>query len=337
VPAQYLVTVYIRRRVDRKPRPTAIEAVVPGEHLTEEFDAVMPAFGNTVTITEVGDTVVEAAPAACRATFVVVAGPSPGQVYSLGSEHVIGREITTSIVIDDGAVSRQHARIVDVNGCYLIEDLGSRNGTFVNGTRVSRAPIDNGDRVQLGPRVVLRFGLLEEAEEQMLRQLFESSTRDPLTGAYNKKYLFERLHAEVAHAVRHHSSLELIVFDLDKFKQINDRYGHLTGDKVLRSIAECVHALIRSEDVFARFGGEEFVVITRGSNATRLAERIRDAVERRSIATDRGPLQVTLSCGVARIDELQPTSPSTLLDLADRRLLFAKREGRNRVCAADPS
>jgi len=324
---------------DRKHPATVVEIVTPidDRNTTEQIDVVMPEFGDTVTVTEIGgDVLGVASQDEHRATLVLVAGPTPGQVYSLAADTVIGRDPLADIQIDDSAVSRRHARIVARDGAYAVEDLGSANGTFLGGTRISRQELESGDRIQLGPRVVLRFALLDEAEEIMHRQLFESSTRDALTGAYNKKYITERLVAEVAHALRHHSSLEVVVFDLDKFKQVNDQHGHLVGDAVLRAVADRVHAVIRSEDVFGRFGGEEFVVISRGSDAARLAERIRAAVEHHAIPTDRGALHVTVSLGVARLAEIgAPASAPTLLDKADRRLLDAKRAGRNRVCSLD--
>jgi diguanylate cyclase (GGDEF)-like protein len=326
--------------MDRKPRSaTLVELAVPTEHIsgeTDQMDAVMPGFGNTVTVTELGSVMQLDDEAAHRATLVVVAGPTPGQLYTLKDQTVLGRDLLADIVIEDSAVSRRHATILLHEGMYYVSDLNSANGTFVNGTRVNRTPLQNGDRIQIGPRIVLRFALLDEAEEIMHRQLFESSTRDALTGAFNKKYITERLVAEVAHSLRHQSSLELVVFDLDKFKQVNDVYGHLVGDQVLRAVSDRVHAVIRSEDVFGRFGGEEFVVISRASDASRLAERIRAAVEQHAIETERGILHVTLSLGVARLDELgNQASATALLDKADLRLLTAKRSGRNQVCATD--
>ena len=293
-------------------------------------------FGNTVTITERGPVFDDETPPERRASLVMVAGPALGEVYPLAGDVVIGRDPAATLVIDDAAVSRQHVRVVERDGIHFIEDLGSANGTFIDGVRITSSRIENGDRIQLGPRVVLRFAQLDKTEEQMLRQLLESSTRDALTGAYNKRHFAERLHAEVAHAIRHRSELELIVFDLDHFKQVNDQYGHLAGDAVLRAVADHVHALIRSEDVFARFGGEEFVLILRGSNAARLAERIRSAIEAAEILTDRGPVRVTVSLGVARLDELaSPPTAEMLVERADQRLLEAKRAGRNRICARD--
>jgi two-component system, cell cycle response regulator len=323
---------------DRKHRPTLVENTTPVDFgsTTEQFDVVFPELGNTVTVTEVGADIAPVIPANHSATLVLVAGPTPGQVYSLRSSLVIGRDPVADIVIDDSAVSRQHARVVLENGVYLVEDLGSANGTYVEGTRVRRYELENGDRIQLGTRVVLRFALLDEAEERMHRQLFESATRDPLTNTFNKKYITERLAAEVAYAMRHASSLEVCVFDLDHFKQVNDLYGHLIGDTVLRQVADCVHSVIRGEDVFGRFGGEEFIVVSRSSNVARLAERIRGAIEKLQIPTERGMLHVSVSLGVARLDEVRaPRTAERLIAMADERLYDAKRLGRNQVRSQD--
>jgi two-component system, cell cycle response regulator len=325
---------------DRTGRPT-LQVMPSNRPKTEQVPLVEPpleAPEHTVTVTEVGADVLDALADGtdAAATLVLVAGPDPGQVFTVTHEMVIGRDASADIRIDDPAVSRQHARIFVRNGYHVIEDMGSSNGTLVSGTRVIRHWLAEGDRIQLGPRVVLRFARLDPAEERLQRQLFESATRDPLTLAYNKKHITERLVAEVAHARRHQSSLELVMFDLDKFKHINDHYGHLVGDTVLRTVADRVHALIRSEDVFGRFGGEEFALMSRSSDAARLAERIRQAIEQLTIPTDQGPLNLTVSLGVARLDEVHPSAGATgLLDLADQRLLRAKRTGRNRVCSGD--
>ena len=274
-----------------------------------------------------------------HATVIVVAGPNPGQVFAIDQpEVVIGRDIAAHVRIDDPSVSRRHAKIRALGGeKFAVEDLGSRNGVFVGASRVTTHELASGDRVQLGPRVLLRFALLDEAEATLQRELFESSVRDPLTKAYNKRYLGERLAAEIAHARRHSSALALLIFDLDDFKKINDQHGHLVGDGVLRAVADHVRALIRTEDVFARFGGEEFVLLVRGpADAVRLAERIRAAVSARPIVADGVSLPVTVSIGVALLEECGPEADgSALLAIADERLLRAKREGRDRVCAGD--
>jgi len=321
---------------DRTSRATLVEFTAP---IARETEPVEMDFGGTVTTTEQpeidlgGDTEISPRPA----SLVVVSGPTMGQVHLLEGESILGRAPLVDIVIEDPAVSRRHLRLLKRNWDYIVEDLGSINGTYVNGIRITQPyELSSGERIQLGPRVILRFAYLDPAEEAMHRQLFDSSTRDPLTGSFNKKYLTERLTAEVAHAVRHKSSLEIVVLDLDHFKHINDNYGHLVGDSVLRAVAERVHSLIRSEDVFGRFGGEEFVVLCRGSDAVRLAERIRVAISQVEVPTDRGSVQVTTSLGVASLQELGASgSARALIDKADLRLLEAKRRGRNQVRATD--
>lgn len=274
-----------------------------------------------------------------RATLTLMSGTEAGQVFTLADEAVIGRELEAQVRLDDGSVSRRHARIYRSDARFFVEDLGSTNGTFVGGHKVERSELSSGDRIQVGPKLTLRFAMIDEAEELLQRQLFESSTRDPLTRAFNRKYLLERLTAEVAHARRHKTSLAVLLFDVDEFKQMNDTHGHLTGDAVLRAIADQVSAHTRLEDVFARFGGEEFVVLIRATgsqDAPRLAERLRMAVERMEVPTSRGNVRVTVSVGVASLHELpKEASVADLLQRADERLYRAKDLGRNRICAAD--
>lgn len=328
----------LRLVAERTGRPT-LQAMptTPSRRLTTEEMDVVGLGDRTVTVTEVGSSFVGALDdAPSRATLVLVAGPEPGQVFSVGDDIIVGRDSTADIRIDDPAVSRMHVRLYVQDGNYIVEDLGSVNGTLIGGTRTSRQQLVDGDRIQLGTRVILKFALLHEAEERLQRQLFESATRDPLTQAYNKKYITERLAAEVAHARRHSSALELVIFDLDRFKQINDVHGHLVGDAVLRAVADRVHSLIRTEDVFGRFGGEEFVLVSRAADAVKLAERIRVSIETLSIPANNGGIRVTVSIGVARLDEIGlDTTGIRLIEVADHRLLRAKRSGRNQVCAQD--
>jgi two-component system, cell cycle response regulator len=274
-----------------------------------------------------------------RASLTLLTGPDAGQVFPLVNESVVGRDFDSQVRIEDAAISRAHARILRLpSGKYVLEDLDSMNGTFVGPERVTRRELVSGDRIQFGPKITVRFGITDEAEEMLQRQLFESSTRDHLTRVYNRRYFMTRLAAEVAHARRHASALALLLLDIDRFKEANDQYGHLVGDAILRSIGDRVVSLIRVEDVFARFGGEEFVVLIRATgplDGARLAERLRSSIETMKVRAEGVEVGITVSIGVGSLGELELHSGGhELLKLADRRLFSAKEAGRNRVCAS---
>jgi diguanylate cyclase (GGDEF)-like protein len=273
-----------------------------------------------------------------RAMLTVVTGPSAGRTYSVrDGETVIGRGKEAHVRVDDAGASRVHARIVALaDSRYAVEDMGSTNGTFVDGQPAEHIELKSGDRIQIGPSVTVSFAILDAQAERMTQQLYESSVRDTLTRAHNRRYLIERLASEIAYARRHVTPLALIIFDIDLFKRVNDTYGHLAGDDALREIAALVARMIRAEDVFARFGGEEFVVLVRGIrhvNVGRFAERLRIAVERLEIASDTAVLRLTISAGYASLEELAEAERTAegLMRLADTRLYAAKTAGRNRV------
>ena len=275
------------------------------------------------------------------ALLTVVVGPHTGRAYSIVEPvTVVGRGKTANVRIDDPGASRNHARIVvSEDGKYLLEDLASTNGTFVDGVRVECTELKSGDRIRLGATVTLSFAILDAQAERLQHQLYESSVRDPLTRAHNRRYLVERLAGEIAYAKRHGSEFALMLLDLDHFKHINDTHGHLAGDDVLRGVASLVARLIRAEDVLARFGGEEFVVAARGieiGQVLRFAERLRSAIERQDMKADTVMVRVTASIGCATLRELPESARDAdgLLRLADERLYTAKTLGRNRVCGS---
>jgi two-component system cell cycle response regulator len=273
-----------------------------------------------------------------RALLRVLAGLHAGQIFTLErDETVIGRGRDADVRVDDRGISRRHARIVRTEGWrYILEDLGSTNGVFVAGRRVERVDLADGDRVQVGPALVLRFGIIAADEEALARELYEGSTRDALTRLYNRKYADERLAAEVAYAHRHGTPFSLVLCDLDHFKRVNDSFGHQAGDVVLRVVAAQSQKAVRTEDILARYGGEEFVVLVRGighESVCILANRVRTAVERLSIPWESQTIKVTVSVGVASLSEYgSKATVEALVALADERLYQAKAGGRNRVC-----
>lgn len=160
--------------------------------------------------------------------------------------------------------------------------------------------------------------------------------KDPLTGIKNRAALEENLASEVALARRHGWELALIVFDLDKFKQINDTHGHQRGDCAIKAAAQAALGCGRDSDSLYRYGGEEFVMLLRNTDARgacMLAERIRATIEGLGIECDGARINFTVSAGVASL--LGGDSPDTLFDRADQALLQAKDQGRNRVNCAN--
>lgn len=277
-----------------------------------------------------------------HANLTLMNGPDAGCVYPVEEpEIIIGRDEDVAVHLEDASVSRRHARVFRNGTGIFVEDLGSTNGTFLAGQRIERAELVSGDRLQIGPSYTFRYAVTDEAEERLQRQLYESSTRDALTEAFNRKYLRERLGSEIAHARRHKSALAILLFDIDEFKRTNDVHGHLAGDAVLRAIADKVRTLIRLDDVFARYGGEEFVILIRAhgpQDASRLAERVRTEVAGISIRVPGEMLSVTVSVGVASLAELpEDAAGQELIAKADERLYRAKGGGRNRVISSDSS
>lgn len=274
-----------------------------------------------------------------RGVLTQVDGTDVGRVASLEGDLVtLGRAPECTHRFDIPSLSRVHARLLRQGGEWALEDAGSRNGCLLNDQKVTRATLRDGDRIGLGTSVTLRFRLVDVEEERGLKALYESSVRDGLTGAFNRKHLEERLSAELSYAKRHGTPLAIVMCDLDHFKRVNDTHGHLAGDHVLRTTAGLLRQTLRNEDMLARYGGEEFVVVARGvalPNATLLAERLRGAVAAARIEYEGSAIPVTLSAGVATIACCGgPPSPEALLALADDRLYRAKESGRNRVVAS---
>ena len=273
-----------------------------------------------------------------RALLIRMDGAHAGAVFRVSPEGFrIGRSRDTDFRIDDDGISRSHARIFQEGGEYFVEDLGSSNGTFVQGVRASVQPLEDGDVVHIGPRVCLRFALADENQEKLLRQLYRSSVHDSLTNAYNRQHFDERLQTELAYANRHRTAVSLVLFDIDHFKQVNDTYGHQAGDAVLCHLAGTVAPRLRTEDVFARYGGEEFAVILRGIDlpgAHRVGERLRTAVSASPPVFEGSLIPITISVGAASLMCTEDRNAAGLVAAADRRLYLAKNGGRNRVVAA---
>lgn len=276
--------------------------------------------------------------AVCRDACLVhiyPSGPGMGKRYPLSNTTSvqIGRGSDCAIHIDDHSVSRKHARVDPTPDGYIAVDLGSTNGTFVNDQGISRQVLRDGDYLRAG-NCIYRFLAGGNIEAEYHEEIYRLAIIDGLTDIPNKRYLLEFLARELSRSARHGRPLSVIMFDIDRFKVINDDRGHLCGDHVLREMAGRLKLQVRAEELIARYGGEEFTVVlpecTR-EDAVSVAERLREMVERHVFRFDDQVVPVTISLGVACVTGGEVIAPLELLERADGNLYEAKRTGRNRV------
>jgi diguanylate cyclase (GGDEF)-like protein len=273
-----------------------------------------------------------------RPYLIVIAGAHMGELHKIAKPRMtIGRGSSADIQIEEEGLSREHVEILLEERRVLIRDLNSTNGTFRNGERVDSAEIADGDKVSLGPTTVLKLSFKDGMDEAYEAQLYRAATRDALTLAFKREFFLERLESEIAFSVRHHVPLAMILWDLDHFKAINDQHGHPAGDRLLAATGRAVAGSIRREDVFGRYGGEEFALMCRDMNhevACAMAERLRRMIEEIVVDVGEIVLRVTASFGVAVCPSDGILASSQLLAAADAAMYRAKALGRNRVAAA---
>ena len=169
-----------------------------------------------------------------HAYLVVLAGSNLGEMHKIeGPESVVGRAMSAQLRLNDDGISRRHCRVLSIGGRVIIEDLGSANGTLVNGEMIQHQELKEGDKIRLGANTMLKFTYQDKLDETFQQQMYDAALRDGLTKSYNKKFFIDRLETEFAYGKRHKTMLSLVMFDVDHFKKVNDNYGHLAGDAVL--------------------------------------------------------------------------------------------------------
>ncbi len=275
-----------------------------------------------------------------RAYLVVLAGASVGEMYKIEQDRtIIGRGQKAQVRLLDDGISREHAQVCVEGNKIVLQDLGSTNGTFCNGLKVDRKELVDGDKILVGSTTILKFTYHDNLDEIFQKQMYESALRDGLTKAFNKKYFTDRLESELTFAIRHGSSLSLVMFDIDHFKKVNDTHGHQAGDHVLSVISTLLVGALRAEDVFARYGGEEFAVICRGTDLAQaqvVGERMRRAVEKHAFVFEGTTIPVTISVGIAGLPDPAVKDAADLVARADKALYQSKHGGRNRVTVHQP-
>ncbi|MCA9517739.1 MAG: GGDEF domain-containing protein [Myxococcales bacterium] len=268
-----------------------------------------------------------------RECLVLLHGGTIGRKYDLGPGHwTIGRDPYANIVLDADSVSRAHVRIEVGPEESWVVDLDSTNGTFVNDLSVDRAPLRSGDLLKVGD-VIFKFLAGDNIESAYHEEIYRMTIHDGLTGIANKRHFDEFLERELARSRRHQRVLSLLLLDIDHFKKINDTFGHLSGDYVLREMAHIIVERVRRDELFARYGGEEFALVcpeTDRDGAVQYAEIIRQLVARHRFVFDGTSIPVTVSIGVGSFLPAMER-PSELISAADAALYRAKRGGRNKV------
>ncbi len=249
----------------------------------------------------------------------------------------VGREKINDIALSDGKVSKAHCEISVIRSSRGIEqisivDLDSTNGTYVNGEPVVQATLKSGDKVQVGG-TVLQLSYSDEIEREYHAKLFDFAARDALTGLYNKRFIVNELENYCRIARRSGRAFSVILIDIDDFKDINDRFGHLAGDEYLKRLGALIRQTLRDQDLAGRVGGEEFLMVlpeTGVEGAMQLGVRLRRAVEEFVLPVQGRPVRTTISAGVCQY-ERGMRDVQELLDLADQALYEAKRSEKNKV------
>ena len=291
-------------------------------------------FDKTVIITEKVD--ISERSSSYEPYLIQISGRETGQMYHItGSSVTIGRDTACQIILDDPHVSRVHAEILcrGVND-ILIRDAGSTNGIFINGKKIKEQALLDGDKILIGTRLYFKFVYQDAVDQNYQQNLFRAANIDSLTQLYNKKFFIDALNKEFSYHKRNEQPLSLIMMDVDHFKKVNDAHGHVAGDLVLKTIGQYLQKNIRLENVTARYGGEEFAIILRnvGSDlALHIAERLRKSIEAEKINFRGKTIQVTVSMGIATLEDRPFNTIEDFVQFADELLYEAKEKGRNRT------
>ena len=274
--------------------------------------------------------------------IVLLVGPaaSVGRQWPLeDTDRIVGRAPNAHIYVDDRSVSKFHAKLVLSGGDVSIIDLESTNKTIVNGKMIQPLvpmKLHNNDQIKVG-NIIFKFLERGSIETVASAQAFDRSQTDALTGIANRGSLNAQGPETFKRAALLGIPFSLLIFDIDRFKNVNDTFGHPAGDYVLKEVSKVVRdKLIRGNDFFSRSGGEEFCLLLLGTTpplAEEVAERIRATIESHPFVYEGKKIPITISIGVAyKMND--DTNWEEIFDRADKALYHSKNSGRNRVSVA---
>ena len=280
------------------------------------------------------------------ARFVVMSGSTLGKEFILSeTQIVIGRGDKAQISVPDEKISRRHS-MVEYDGLeYKVRDLGSTNGTFLNDKPlVGESYLRDGDVIRVGDTSI-KFLFKNPLESQYHDKLYKMATIDALSGLYLRRHFLQEFERELKRAIRYNRGVAVLMINIDHFKAVNDKHGHLAGDEALKAVAKTISDTIRGEDTAGRYGGEEFVAFlpeTKKENAVIAGQRLRESIEKMEVLYENITLKLTVSIGLACFpDDIignrqnVPDLAELLIGKADQSLYKAKNSGRNMVCFWD--
>lgn len=277
--------------------------------------------------------IVETASTQVEACLIMIHGPKLGQKFSLTLEPtVLGRGEQSGIQLLGENVSRHHSEVFCKGNEFFIKDLGSTNGTFVNTRKIVEHKLTDGDLILVG-NCILKFISGSNVETAYYEDMYRMAIFDGLTACYNKMFFLGKLDEEFRRAKRYARDLSMILFDFDHFSKLNNTFGHLSGDYILKTVSHLIAQNIRKEDFLCRYGGEEFAIILPEvglESAFALSEKIRKLIETHTFEHGGKTIPVTLSLGVVCTTK-HTKSGKELLLAADAALYRSKDKGRNRT------
>ncbi len=275
-----------------------------------------------------------------NAHIVCIVGPPSmiGRFWSISDKEsiTIGRSQKSDIAISDTSLSKKHlcVRMDQKNNQVFVQDQQSTNGTIINNKLIDagrEVVITDNSKIKLG-NIILKF--LDKGNPEILSvmETFNKAFRDSLTGIGNRLLLDRRAEELFRKSKINNTPLSLILFDIDHFKKVNDTYGHLAGDFILKEVVRVAKACFRSDDLFVRCGGEEFCIIVQSpvERAEKAIEIARQKIETHLFQYKEKEIKVTISAGVTCQQEVD-RGWKEIYDRADKLLYKAKTSGRNKT------
>ncbi|MFK5892992.1 MAG: GGDEF domain-containing protein [Pseudomonadota bacterium] len=263
----------------------------------------------------------------------IIQGKDKGRIFPFTSSVTIGRGSDADFVINDELISRIHIKITLIANTFMIEDIGSTNGTFIEGNRIEKFTTIPGSVVHIGESKLV-FSLKSEAQIDTEKELYKAATTDDLTKLSSRLWFMKRADDEMLYAQNKGLPVSLVMLDIDFFKKVNDNYGHQAGDYVLKQTAAILLKHKRKYDLLGRYGGEEFILLLKDlstEKSVQVSQRICQAIEAAEFIYNGKKIPITISLGVCSMPPGDIMDLTNSIFVADKLLYKAKENGRNRV------